>query len=243
MRKMLLLTCLSALLAGCGPTMDSYMDPSRQENGLVMILPGIEGISGYNLNIKKGLVGSGLKYAITIQPWGAPMGLVINQMNVLGNRLEGQKIARWISQEYLEKYPGRPVWLIGHSGGGGIAVFTAEAMPRGKKITGLVLLSASLHKDYDISKAMANLEYGIVNYYNPSDSALLELGTTLTSNVDGMRGPSAGLRGFSSNHPKLHDVRITGSGGDPHGAATRPSFIRHNVVPWLRRGSAVAISD
>ncbi len=233
-------------LGGCGPTLSTHMQPERKAHGLAVILPGIEGVSGYNLNIKKGLINSGLDWAVTTYSWGRPvplLGPLINQMDVVGNRLAGQQIARWIAKEYLDKYPGRPVWLIGHSGGGGVAVFAAEAMPPGKKITGLVLLSASIHKDYDLSKAMGRLEYGIVNYYNPDDSALLALGTTITSNVDGRRGPSAGLRGFTSNHPKLRNVLVTGGSMDPHGAATRAAFVQRNVVPWLRRGSGLARTD
>ena len=243
MQTLLRLTvlALAALATGCGPGLSNHMTPERKDNGLVVILPGIEGPSPYNANIQEGLVESGLNWAITPYYWGRPVpvvGPLLNQMDVIGNRMAAGRVAEWIV-EYQKSYPGRPVWLVGHSGGGGVAVFTAEAMPQGHRLTGLVLLSASLHEDYDLAKALANTTDGIVNFYNPDDSALLAVGTTLTSNVDGRRGRSAGLDGFTHSYPGLSQRMIRG-GGDPHGAATRPSFVRSNVVPVLRRSSAVA---
>jgi len=216
------------------------MTEELRSRGLVVILPGIEGVSQYNRNIRKGLVKGGLDRAILIQRWGhlPGIGALLNQMDVAGNRMEGVRIARQIT-DYQNRYPGRSVWIVGHSGGAGVAVFTAEALPGGRKIDGLILLAASIHKEYDLTKALSHCQVGIVNFYNPGDKALLQIGTTLVGNVDGRRGPSAGLEGFSLKKPmktdgeKLRQVRVTG-GFDPHGRATDPSYVSANVVPYLK---------
>ena len=42
-----------------------------------------------------------------------------------------RRVARQIVDrvvEYRRQYPGRPVWLIGHSGGAGISLLTAELL-------------------------------------------------------------------------------------------------------------------
>ena len=121
-----------------------YYTDVRKENGLVIILPGIEGESSANHNIRRGLSNAGCWRAMPICNWGAPIpgiGKIINQSDFVGNRLKGGKIARLIEQ-YQDQYPQRPVFLVGHSGGGGIAVFAAEELAEGRQVDGLILLSA-----------------------------------------------------------------------------------------------------
>jgi len=234
--------------AGCGNN-SAYVTPDRLANGLVIILPGIEGESELNHNIRRGLIRAGVHRALPIHPWGRPVplaGVLLNQVDFLGNRLAGMQIANMIVQ-YQEAHPGRPVHIIGHSGGGGVAVFAAEALPEGKQVDGLILLSASISSAYDLTKALSHCRNGIVNFYNRQDTALLGIGTTVVGNVDGTHGPSAGLIGFDKPGPnaprakriaysKLYQVALTSSmtgGGDPHAVATRPEFVSRYVARWV----------
>lgn len=239
---LILMSVCLCYLAGCGEDAAIYATDARKANGLVVILPGVEGESQYNHDIRQGLMVGGVEYALVIRSWGVPIpvaGIIVNQTNFLGNRLAATGVARMIAQ-YQDKHPGQPVYIIGHSGGGGVAVFTAEAladMPGDRKIEGLVLLSASLSNNYpNMSKALAHCNKGLVNFYNPQDTAMLGLGTAIAGNVDGGRAPSAGRTGFAISHPKLHDraVRASMSGGDPHGSTTRVPFVSRYVAPWVR---------
>lgn len=239
----------TALLAGCGgATEDSFLSESRKANGLVIILPGIEGESPMNHDIRQGLLAAGVNSALPIYRWGRPIpgvGLLLNQVDFVGNRIEASKISSMIVQ-YQDAYPGRPVYLIGHSGGGGVAVFAAEGLPEGRKVDGMILLSASISAGYDLSKALAHSKNGLVNFYNESDIGLLGIGTTVMGNVDGMRGPSAGLGGFTRPSPedrpeklavyhRVFQVRLGAmyADDDAHAAATRTSFVVSNVAPWV----------
>lgn len=225
------------------------MTEDRLANGLVIILPGIEGESYLNQNIRKGLLRGGVFRAMPIYAWGRPIplaGVLLNQLDFIGNRLEGAKIARMIVK-YQDEHPGRPVCLVGHSGGGGVAVFAAEGLPSDRQIDGLVLLSASINSAYDLTKALSRCKNGIVNFYNKSDTALLGVGTLVIGNVDGTHGPSAGLGGFAwsrssdsddkrSAYRKLYQVQVTRrmtSGGDPHASTTRRKFVSNYIVPWV----------
>ena len=219
-----------------------YMSPERKENGLVMILPGIEGESGFNHDIRRGLTSAGCYRAMPIYSWGVPIpliGIFVNQTNALGNKAAGRRIAREI-EKYLDKYPNAPVYIIGHSGGGGIAVFTAEALGDKYQIDGLILLSASISGNYNLSKALSKCKNGILNIYNRYDGLLV--GTVFLGNVDGGRYTSAGLGGFSEEHAKLYQIEVTSdmtrkSGGTAHSAATRPGFISKYVAPWALSSS------
>ena len=241
------LVAACVLAAGCGRTNDTFVTPDRLDHGLVIVLPGIEGESPANRNIRDGLVAAGVDRAVPIYRWGRPVpgvGLLLNQMDSAGNRRAGADIARMIVA-YQDTYPGRPVHLVGHSGGGGVAVFAAESLPEECQIDGLVLLSASLSHSYDLTAALGKCRNGILNFYRPD--GLLVIGTTLAGNVDGRHGRGAGAIGFDPPEPdadsektlaytKLFQREMTpemiGPGGN-HYSATRPQFIWTYVMPWV----------
>jgi pimeloyl-ACP methyl ester carboxylesterase len=245
--------------AGCSyshPLSGAYMAPNQQESGMAVILPGIEGKSFLNERLRDGLTKAGTPYALPIWQWGSRipiMKLAMNEMDVQGNRVTGMELAIWIAR-YQDQYPGRPVYLVGHSGGGGIAVFAAEALGRmsGKhKLQGMVLLSPSLSANYDLTAAINVCEKGVVSFYNEGDVGLLWLGTTIIGNVDGGHGASAGRTGFRP--PGLHDDEIrkaayhrlyqvetsSGLAGiiSNHTSDTQSTFVRQYVAPWILAAS------
>ncbi|MCY2932092.1 MAG: alpha/beta hydrolase [Planctomycetota bacterium] len=237
-----------SLAAGCAGN-GAYSTPERMDNGLVIILPGIEGESSFNRDIRRGLENTALRRAVPIRPWGAQVplfGMIVNQTNFLGNRAIGASIAKEIVA-YQKEYPGRPVHVIGHSGGGGIAVFVAEGMPEGHQLDGLVLLSASISSGHDLTKALTHCKNGIINYYVPGDP-LLSGGTALMGNVDGVHGPGAGLNGFSTPgekatpeqklaYAKLYQIRLrpemVNGNGVGHTTGTDQDFVYYHIAPWV----------
>lgn len=237
---------------GCGNA--EFMRPERMEKGLIIILPGIEGQSHYNEDIRQGLLAAGIDQALEVYPWGAPIpivGTTLNQVNVIGNWITGKAVADHVV-DYKKKYPDRPVHVIGHSGGGGIAVFAAAQMPPDVQIDGVILLHASISCDYDITDALCHSGKGIANFFNPDDTGLLGVGTTIMGNIDGGRSPSAGRVGFSGPKEnakertrnayidKLHEVSLAGEvdyGTGPHGVATSPVFVSLYLSLWIRADS------
>jgi len=235
--------CVVMVGAGCDRVdLNTYWtDASRMERGLVVILPGIEGESASNHDIRRGLDDAGVPYALAIYRWGHPMpgiGMFFNQTDVEGNRRSADELAGRIISYQME-YPDRPVFLIGHSAGGGMSVFTLEAMGRkgAEPIEGAFLLSSSLSANYPLNAALRMTRRGIVNVYNPEDD-LLDGGTATFGNVDGGYGVSAGRTGFDRKYPKLFESRITsaetGVAGGPHFIATNASLIRDRAPRWLK---------
>jgi pimeloyl-ACP methyl ester carboxylesterase len=234
MRLILFLSVLWFCLPGCGSNND-FVTEDRLANGLVIVLPGIEGESPFNHDIRDGLLDANVSSAIMIYRWGRPIpiaGPIINQMDVLGNRIEGRRIAQVIA-DYQDSHAGKPVYLVGHSGGGGVAVFAAEAMPEGRKVDGLILLSASISCDYDLNKALLHCKNGIVNFYSRGDVGFLVIGTTVAGNVDGTHGPAAGQKKFQKNFDRLWQVEVMDDGEAAHIAATRSTYVATNVARWV----------
>jgi len=86
--------------------------------------------------------------------------------------------------------------LIGHSGGGGVAVLTLEALPPDRKITSAILLAPAIAPDYDLRKALRRTQYGIWNFWSPYDVGFLKAGTTVMGTIDGRHTSAAGATGF-----------------------------------------------
>jgi pimeloyl-ACP methyl ester carboxylesterase len=225
------MAALLAAAAGCDRVdMNAqFVNEERLQRGLVVILPGIEGHGAANQSVRKGLYDADVPYALAIYSWGFPVpgiGLYVNQT---ATRI----------QQYRAKYgKDRPIYLVGHSGGGGVAIFTLEALAAtgAEPVEGAFLLSASISANYPLGTALRMTRRGIVNVYNPEDE-LLNSGTAIFGNVDGGRGDTAGRTGFHSRHDKLFEKRITsrelGVAGDPHFIATNARLIQQHAPAWL----------
>jgi pimeloyl-ACP methyl ester carboxylesterase len=264
MKSLSFCTLIVGLLVAAGCDGNArYLTEDRLKNGLVIILPGIEGQSEYNREIRRGLIMADVDRALPIYSWGRPVpvaGMLLNQLDIIGNRLAGADIAKVIVR-YQDSHPNKPVHIIGHSGGGGIAVFAAEELPPGRQIDGVILLSPSISSGYDLTKALSHCRSGIVNFYSREDMGFLVIGTTIAGNVDGARGAAAGAVGFKKPAPldsqdrkaayvKLFQVRLsrelTETGA--HTAATRAGFVWTHVAPWVTTsawpaGGSVASSE
>lgn len=248
---------LLAVIAG-GCESPEYYNEHRAANGLVIVLPGIQGIDDASYNIQNALARAGVNHAIVLQPWGKQVplaGLLLNQMDPLGARIEAMAIADRITR-YQERYPAAPVHIVGHSGGGAIAVFVADRLAfmdsQGQgagPIDGIVLLSPSISSIYDLTNVLRFCKKGVVNCYNPDDVAVEGVGTTVFGNLDGVRGPSAGLNGFDDpiifldDQAEVDDLYarklfqvIVPSGYDAHFSSTNPTFIRNQPAQWILTG-------
>ncbi|MBP7935031.1 MAG: alpha/beta fold hydrolase [Phycisphaerae bacterium] len=235
--------------SGCG--LSELRTPTRMDKGLIIILPGIEGRSPLNSSIAKGLAEGGVPAAITIHDWNlAPTFLagVVNLRAQSHNLSEARRVAANIVA-YQNKYPGRPVHVIGHSGGGGVAVYVLEALPPKHEITSAVLLAPAISPDYDLRRALKKTHEGIWNFYSPYDVGFLKLGTSVAGTIDGRMTQAAGAVGFSIPWglsredrqlygERLHQQRYTpkmaesGNTGTHFGWAGR-SFVAEWLAPLI----------
>ena len=236
--SMWILAMMCFVAVGC---MSEEEIKASKEEGLVVVLPGIEGKSNSNANIKRGLDRADVPGYIVIYDWGFPvpgLGLLVNQTDVSGNRRAGEKLAKKL-RTYQKAYPGRPVYLIGHSGGTGIAVFAMEHLRKmgGEPIEGIFLLASSMSANYPLNSALSMTRRGIVNVYNPKDTAMLKSGTGMFGNVDGGRGATAGLNGFTSRSPKLFQALVKSSDvrgpTTAHDLSTNSELIARQAPRWL----------
>jgi pimeloyl-ACP methyl ester carboxylesterase len=180
----------------------------RYQHGVVYILPGIEGRSVWNSDLARGLDEGGVRSAIEIFDWttGLPGGFVFNLANLERNRRQAARLAEKIIA-HRRDHPGTAVHVIGHSGGGGVAVLTLEALQPGRQIDMAVLLAPALSPDYNLSTALRRTRFGICNLFSKKDVGFLTIGTSLFGAIDRDYGASAGAVGFKAPRGLLEEDR------------------------------------
>ena len=131
-------------------------DAERLDAGLVVSLDGVGGYDWGPRWIRAGLDEAGIKSAIVIYDWSqGPAGLWVGDLvDEQRNRESAQDLARIITS-YMATKPGRPVTLIGHSGGTAVVVWALEALPAGVKVDRVILLAPALAPDYNLAPACA----------------------------------------------------------------------------------------
>lgn len=253
------LAVAACLSGGCCSLTRPHLDtaelvsPERLDRGYVLLLPGIMGCTSTDHELTVGLARAELPLAIEMYDWTeGKWRLISNLRGLTRNRREARDIAAKIVA-YQDRYPGRPVHVIGYSGGAGIAVMALEALPPGRKVTSVMLLAATLAPDYDLRSAMSHTEWGIRNYYSPVDVPVLMATMTLVGTMEGRHTVAAGAWGFTV--PKAVEgeerrwyeqnliqqsytfemLAFGNSGG--HFGWVRPNFVQHWLAPMVSQPS------
>ncbi len=235
-----------------GALLNDLRTPDRLQRGLVLVLPGIEGLSFVNQSIARGLADGGVEAAIEIHDWttGVILLLLYHLRGWRRNLRQVDRLVRRIT-EYRQAYPGRPVHLVGHSGGGAMTVLTLERLPPEVNVTGAILLEPSISRRYDLSTALARTSQGIWSFYSWLDFLFEGVATSLAGTTDGKYGPAAGMIGFrppaglsESNRglyqARLHEISFRLNmiadfhfGG--HFGPTNRVFVAERIAPLLKR--------
>lgn len=180
--------------------------PDRRRRGYIIVLPGIESRSCIEFQLARGLNDGGIGAAIDVHDWTTgfwPLFLYHLRSEKL-HRKAAREIAAKIGS-YQTEYPGRPVSLIGYSGGAGVALWTLEALPPERKVAVTILLAAAVSPTFDLAPAASRSECGIRNYYSTLDIAFLGAGLLLLGTIDGRHRIAAGAVGFrvDNNQPQV----------------------------------------
>lgn len=221
----------------------------RLDRGYTIVLPGIWGAQPVDYSIVQGLQDGDVQSAVELYDWTAgALRLVYNLRAIDRNRREARKIAEKIVA-YQDRYPGRPVHLVGYSGGGAMAVLTLEALPADRRVTDVTLLAPTLAADYDLRVALHHTQRGIHNFYSNLDVPILVVLCTAFGTTEGEHVLAAGAIGFQSPSRLEPDARkayfaqvrqqsystdmmTDGHLGGHFGWSSR-TFIAHHVAPLL----------
>lgn len=222
------LTAILALLPGCGGIAYS----AKAANGIVFYAPGAGNVDFGDAGIRAGLAQAGFTGEVAAYGWTISFNPAIDQTLRFNARLRARGLAR-IIEDYIDRYPGRPVTLVGLSAGTGISIWALEDLREGYQVDNVVLLASSLWYRYDVSKALRRVRGKIYNYFSPND-AILAGPMKVFGSIDGVFGEDgAGAVGLQSPRGRERIVNVRWRpefealgyfGG--HTDATSPAFVR-----------------
>jgi pimeloyl-ACP methyl ester carboxylesterase len=240
-------------LTGC--TLITYLgtDPTGQERGMTYYLGGA-GTFGHvgTIDVPHGLREAGYDGGLEVFGWQSILGGTLrDQLDRQRNLGQARRLAQRI-QNYLDRFPGRPVNIIALSAGTGISTWAIESLPEGVRVRNVVFLGSSLSRDYELSTALARVDGALYNFYSPRDS-VLRYGVPVAGSVDReFDGPAVGgLYGFRLpplNKPDAREIyrlklrnmpyraayaRYGYKGG--HTDSTTTAFVRSVIAPLIMK--------
>jgi pimeloyl-ACP methyl ester carboxylesterase len=214
---------------------DSATASDPAELGWTIVLPGIEGDGPVSRLMVRGLRRAGRRERIELVDWTT--GFMPLFLHHLSARERNERVATDLAEriaDYQRRHPGRPVNLVGHSGGGAMALLVAARLPPGHRLRQVVLLGAAISPGHDVASAARRVEGSIWNFHSTADVLLLGAGTILFGTVDRRHEVAAGNLGFPGAPAwNLAGLKRDGGGSEPPPVINipwEPAFARHGYL-------------
>ena len=179
---------------------------SQLNNGLIWMFPGVFNVGSFYRPAVRAMRDLGVNSEILKYEWPLTMCGLINLMNHKKNREEAARVATEIVK-YSREYPGRPIDLVGYSGGAYVAVAVAESLPDDVKLRHVIMVHPAISCTYDLSNALHHINGKIINYYSRRDWLILGVGTLIFGTMDRGNTISAGNKGFQADMA-LSDISL-----------------------------------
>jgi hypothetical protein len=205
--------------------------------------------SNYAAGVVSGMLDAGYPGAGELVAWETGKGLMADQKASVAYKRAKAKDAAAKIHDYRKDYPDASVGILGFSAGTAEAVFALESLPEESQVHHVVLLGASISRDYDLTKALKRVKHKLHIITSPHDHMLGTL-MPLSGTADRkFHDPGAGIKGFvlppgaSQETRQLYaekivvipyskDFRKDGDAGH-HFDNVKEDFIRDHVAPLL----------
>jgi pimeloyl-ACP methyl ester carboxylesterase len=214
---------------------------------LVFILDGAGGFGYASRIIGSTIAEANLPIEVRSFSWTHGYCRVLSdQMHASHSRREARILANVLWQ-CKQANPDRPISLLGHSAGCGVALLAAEELPP-NTLERIVLLAPAVSSGRDLRGALRSSCQGIDVFISSHDWACLGLGTTLMGTTDRRwTVGAAGKNGFQPivaspedealyaklrQYPWDASLMWTGHKGGHYGSY-QPGFLRVFVLPLL----------
>jgi pimeloyl-ACP methyl ester carboxylesterase len=216
--------------------------------GLVVLVGGVGGIDSLGIWGRMALPRADVPHELREFRWTYCTGRVLRDLQDTHHFHErAVDLAREV-YDWKIGHPDRPVFLVGHSGGGGLVLEAAGMLPPGT-LERVILLSAAVSPWYDLRPALRATRRDIVSFCSPMDWVLLGVGTSQFGTTDRVYACAAGKCGFAipadldEEGRQLYN-KLTQSAWKPsmllenrgggHFSTVTPYFLARHVAPLLR---------
>jgi hypothetical protein len=174
--------------------------------GRLLVLPGVANtrfhLGGFVALATERLPG----FDIEVRRWGVPLLRLDNLRAYDRNRVVAEAIASEIAAWRLA-HREAPLYVLGYSGGGGLAALVVERLPDGVQIDRLFLVAPAISPRFPVERSLLpHVTEFIVNYSSERDLQV-GWGTRVFGTIDRVQTESAGAVGFREQHPRLLEWR------------------------------------
>jgi hypothetical protein len=231
---------VSALLLLCVASSPAPTPPKPY----LLHLCGIGGYMGIDRSMLAGLKLAGVDADLDHYDWTANDAGLHALVALDRNHQQAKLIAKKII-ERAHNYPGIPIYLTSHSGGGGLLVWALEECPEDVQVDTVLFLAPALSPQYDLSKALSHVKNKAYVFFSPHDQ-IVGPGTKTFGTIDRIRTESAGFMGFTPPKdsdatqyaklvamPYLESYMQFNNIGDHIGPMSLP-FSQHILAPLLK---------
>jgi pimeloyl-ACP methyl ester carboxylesterase len=175
---------------------------ASEVGGKLLILPGVGNtrfhLAGFVARAARQLP----KFEVEVRTWGTAFLTLHNLRAHERNVATAERIATDIA-DWRRAHPGEPFYLVGYSGGGGIATLVVTALPEDVSIDRLILVAPAIAPDYPIGETvLPHVREFAVNYASERDLQV-GWGTRTFGTIDRKNTQSAGAIGFASSDSRL----------------------------------------
>lgn len=206
----LLLVCAAATAADgpahrwdCGPAPVAMPSPLE---GRLLILPGVGNTRFHLAGFVAAAEAELPRFDVEVRTWGVPFMTIYNLRNYEHNEATAAAIAAEIA-DWRRAHPDEPFYLVGYSGGGGMATLVTAALPDDVSIDRLVLVAPAISPDYPLgTEVLPHVRDYVVNYASERDLQV-GWGTHTFGTIDRKNTVSAGAIGFASSHERVLEYR------------------------------------
>jgi pimeloyl-ACP methyl ester carboxylesterase len=180
--------------------------PPSSVAGRVLILPGVGNTRFHLAGFVAATEAQLPRFDVEVRTWGKPFLTIHNlrahERNTATAASIAQEIAGW-----RRAHPDAPFYLVGYSGGGGMATLVTAALPADVTIDRLVLVAPAISPDYPVAgEVLPQVREFVVNYASERDLQV-GWGTRTFGTIDRKNTPSAGAIGFAAEHERLLQYR------------------------------------
>ncbi len=221
--------------------------PPTEKQGVIFTVGGVGGFDLLGQSAQWAFPRAGLPHEVRDFVWTHGWGQVFKDLQ--DHRHLTRKATELADQikRLKEADAHRPVYLVGKSGGSALVLVAAEQLPT-DTLERIVLLSAAVSPDYDLTPCLRASKRGIVSFHSRHDRFILGWGTKEFGTADRVYGPAAGLCGFQvpagldPEDRALYD-RLVQVAWNPamvrsghvgtHLGTSLPGFLRKEVAAWL----------
>jgi pimeloyl-ACP methyl ester carboxylesterase len=221
-------------MASCAPDADR----------VVFVADGAGNYQMASVHLRSTVVEDDVPMHVLTFDWSHGYGRVIfDQIGHAWGLEQGHRLAQTVL-DYHDEHPDLRIYLLGHSAGALVVLAAIEELPPGL-IEGIVLLSPSVSRIYDLRPALARVAGTIDVFYSPRDYVYLGVLMHVIGTSDRTHRAAAGRVGFSTFidcpedaflYSKLRQYRwqpedraLNHNGG--HYGGYQPDFLRERVMP------------